>query len=151
MHEPAIGKRSKEVDDPSYLMPFSELKKNIKIVSDKGQLKVTMSYEAFMLIVRELLKPLPMDEVFYKTMYPDVAEAIADGIHRSVKEHFIENGYSEGRLPFPIKIDHDWYAAQNPDLREGLESGEISSLEDHFTKHGYQEGRWPFDPKPAEP
>jgi hypothetical protein len=136
------------LNEISYLMPFSELKKKIQIVSDNGQLKVTMSYEAFIDIVRELLKPLPMDENFYKAMYPDVAEAIAAGIHRSAKDHFIENGYAEGRLPFLIKIDPDWYAAQNPDLREGLESGEIGSLEEHFIKHGYQEGRWPFDPHP---
>ncbi len=124
-----------------YLAPFAALRGRLKLVSVKGQLKVDLTYDAFLDIVRTLLEAAPVDEVFYRDNYPDVAEAIAAGIYRSAKDHFLANGYLEGRRPFPMAVDADFYLAENPDVRDAIEDGIFDSAQDHFVRCGYEEGR----------
>jgi hypothetical protein len=38
------------------------------------------------------------------------------GVIKSAREHFISDGYFEGRLPFEMKVDETWYLDQNPDV-----------------------------------
>jgi len=40
-----------------------------------------------------------VDEEWYLTTYPDVADGIEAGNIVSATEHFLSNGYAEGRLP----------------------------------------------------
>ena len=40
-----------------------------------------------------------VDEAWYLTAYPDVADGIGTGEILSATEHFLTNGYAEGRLP----------------------------------------------------
>jgi hypothetical protein len=40
-----------------------------------------------------------VDEDFYLTEYPDVREAIMQGRFRDAQQHFIKQGYREGRAP----------------------------------------------------
>ena len=63
-----------------------------------------------------------------RVVHPDVAEAIADGEIKSPKEHFIDSGYFEGRLPCPLKVDEAWYLERYPDIAEGIERGEMDRL-----------------------
>ena len=130
----------------NYITPFSELKNRVKVVSSKGQLKVDLNYDEFVEIIRKLLEAVPVDETWYRETYPDVAEAINAGTHKTAKHHFIENGYAEGRLPFPMIVDESYYLRENPDVRAIIHEGELASAQDHFAKHGYVEGRRPFAP-----
>ena len=41
------------------------------------------------------------DDAFYRSVYPDVDEAIDDGAVPSALEHFLTLGYTEGRMPHP--------------------------------------------------
>lgn len=41
-----------------------------------------------------------MDDKWYFQRYPDVAESVRKGILPSAQQHFDEDGYREGRLPF---------------------------------------------------
>lgn len=126
-----------------YIPPFEVLKRLIEISTSKGYLVATAPYEDFIRTVKLLLSGVDVDENWYVRQYPDVAEAIAEGAIRSARQHYIDNGYFEGRLPFPITVDETWYTAQYPDvadsIRKGGESGQA-----HFMQEGYREGRLPF-------
>jgi hypothetical protein len=91
-----------------------------------------------------LLQSVDVDEKWYRLKYPDVADAIDDGVFRSAKHHFVESGYFEGRLPAELKVDEAWYAAEYEDVAEGVKDGAIPSILQHFRQHGYEEGRRPF-------
>jgi hypothetical protein len=126
-----------------YLAPFSVLKDSIKLLSVKGQLKVDVNYEDFLGILKRVLLAVPVDESWYRETYPDVDEAIKDGVYTDAKQHFIENGYFEGRRPCNVAVDEEWYLATYPDVRSSMENGDCDSGQDHFNRHGYTEGRLP--------
>ncbi len=44
---------------------------------------------------------IPVDEAWYLEQNPGVAEYIARGELESAQQHFNDNGYREGRKPFP--------------------------------------------------
>jgi hypothetical protein len=127
-----------------YLPPFEGIKAFVNFAAVKGELTVTASYAQFTVLIRTLLQGIDVDEAWYVKQYPDVAEAINKGIIASAKEHFLNNGYFEGRLPFPINVDEAWYLEQNPGIAEYIARGELESAQQHFNDNGYREGRQPF-------
>lgn len=122
---------------------FKLLKEKLSIVTVNGQLKVNNTYDEFLDIVRLLLRSVPVDEEWYLTEYPDIAEAVAQQEVKSARNHFIDSGYFEGRLPGPLVVDEAWYLKEYPDVAEGIERGDIQSAQQHFLEHGYEEGRSP--------
>ena len=42
---------------------------------------------------------------------------------RSAQQHFVDDGYFEGRLPFPMRVDEKWYLQQNPDVADSVSHG----------------------------
>ncbi len=96
--------------------------------------------------LRLLLPAVSVDELWYRRTYPDVAEAIDAGLFKSARDHFVQNGWFEGRRPYEIEVDEDWYLATYDDVAEGVETGEIASATEHFRRHGYREGRLPHEP-----
>jgi hypothetical protein len=127
----------------NYMVPFLALKNEVKVVSVKGQLKVDLTYDGFLDVVRQILQAVPVDENWYRESYPDVAEAIEQGSYRDAKHHFVTHGYVEGRRPFPVAVDEEWYLENNPDVKQGIEDGRFESAQAHFVQHGYEEGRKP--------
>jgi hypothetical protein len=126
-----------------YLPPFEALKTFLNFGAVNGELTVSASYNQFTLMIRTLLQAVEVNEVWYLTQYPDVAEAIRNGLALSAQEHFISNGYFEGRMPFPIMVDEAWYLEQNPGVAGHIASGELLSAQQHFNDNGYREGRKP--------
>jgi hypothetical protein len=103
-----------------------------------------MPYEAFLKVVRMIVSTIDVDEQWYLKQYEDIAQAVRSGSISSGRRHFIDDGYFEGRLPFPIKIDEDWYLEQNPDVAADVKAGRLVSGQAHFDADGYREGRLPF-------
>ena len=64
--------------------------------------------EQIVLIIKKLLRAVPVDEEWYLRTYPDVAVGIENGNTKSAKHHFVTDGYFEGRLPFEHEIDEEW-------------------------------------------
>jgi hypothetical protein len=133
-----------------YVPPFTVVRQECfpsvvsgNIVSE-GSKKV-LSQENLLHAVKLLLRGVDVDEEWYVTVYPDIAEAIEAGMIKSAKSHFIENGYFEGRLPFELSVDEDWYLKTYPDVAEGVSRGEFRSAKDHFENYGYKEGRLPAE------
>jgi hypothetical protein len=127
-----------------YIPPFDVIKQLVEISTSKGHLRVATSYENLITMIKLILSGVQVDEDWYLKQYPDVAQAISDGMIGSAKQHFRDNGYFEGRLPFEIKVDDKWYQVEYPDVADSIRRGNESSAQDHFLRNGYKEGRLPF-------
>jgi len=127
-----------------YLPPFEKVKAMLQIAYDAGTPRVTGTYEEFLELIRALLVCIQVDEAWYLSTYPDVAEAIAQGKVANARDHFINDGYFEGRWPFPIAVNERWYLTQNPGVADYIRTGRLTSAQQHFEHDGYREGRLPF-------
>lgn len=72
------------------------------------------------------------DPDWYRSVYPDVAQAKAEPI-----QHFNEYGWRENRNPHPL-FDTQWYLQNNPDVAQANVNPYI-----HFLEHGWRENRNP--------
>jgi hypothetical protein len=127
-----------------YLPPFDLIRRSVEISTVKGELRVSVSYDDFVRILQLLISGIAVDEAWYREEYPDIARAIQEGKIESAKRHFVDDGYFEGRRPFPMDVDERWYLQENPDVAESIRKGVVGSGQQHFTEDGYREGRLPF-------
>jgi len=128
-----------------YLPPFDLIRRSVEIATVKGELQVTVSYDNFINILRLMISGIEVNEEWYMQAYEDIGQAIREGLIQSAKQHFIDDGYFEGRLPFPMEVDERWYLEQNPDVAERVRTGVVSSGQQHFSEDGYREGRLPYE------
>ncbi|HTW28665.1 MAG TPA: hypothetical protein VME92_16180, partial [Acetobacteraceae bacterium] len=94
-------------------------------------------------LMRDRLARIRVDETWYKTFYPDIAAAIAEGVVSSSRDHYIRFGYYEHRMPYPIEVDEEWYLDQYPDVREAIRNDDFQTGQAHFQMAGFREGRFP--------
>lgn len=129
----------------NYVIPFRALLRQAGVEKAIESDSITLSQDQLHKLIRKLLLAAPFDEAWYKKTYPDVEHAITAGVAKSAKEHYLTNGYFEGRWPGPIKVDEKYYISTYPDVAEGIEFGETISAQDHFDRHGFAEGRLPYE------
>jgi hypothetical protein len=129
-----------------YIPPFAVIKESVEISTSKGQLIATATYENLIRIIKLLVSGLEVDEDWYLLQYPDVAAAVAEGTIISARQHFVDDGYFEGRLPIAMEVDERWYNKEYPDVAESIRKGDEPSAQAHFLREGYKEGRLPFPP-----
>jgi hypothetical protein len=127
-----------------YLPPFELIRRSIEISTVRGELRINLSYEDFVAILRQMIQGIEVDEAWYLRAYEDIGGAVKEGAVSSARQHFVHDGYFEGRLPFPMAVDERWYLAENPDVADSIRNGAVQSAQDHFDKDGYREGRLPF-------
>ena len=85
-----------------YVPPFETIRRSVEISTVRGQLRVSLAYDDFVRLVQSLIAGVEVDERWYLEQNPDVAESIRTGAVASAQVHFEENGYREGRRPFPL-------------------------------------------------
>ncbi len=95
--------------------------------------------------LRGLLESVAIDEKWYLETYGDVRAAFKQGKFSSAREHYVNSGYFEDRLPRPIKVDVDWYLTNYPDVAEAIRDKKCASAQEHFDVNGFKEGRQPFE------
>jgi hypothetical protein len=127
-----------------YLPPFDLIRRSVEISTVKGELRASLSYEDFIKLIRMMIAGTPVDEEWYLKEYEDIAEAVRNGTIESAGQHFVDDGYFEGRRPFPMVVDERWYLEQYPDVAESVRKGVVTSGEQHFIEDGYREGRLPY-------
>lgn len=127
-----------------YLPPFELIKRSLDIRPVDGSLRINLSYDEFVNILRMMLQAIEVDEVWYKATYPDIGQAIDDGQVPSARHHFLNDGWLEGRLPYAMNVEEDWYLRQYPDVADFLRRGLLTSAQGHFDEDGYKEGRLPY-------
>jgi len=128
-----------------YLPPFDLIRRSVEISTVRGELRVSLSYDDFIKIIRLMISGIKVDEEWYLQEYGDIAQAIRDEQLMSAKQHFLDDGYFEGRRPFPMPVDERWYLEQYPDVAESVRKGIVGSVEQHFAEDGYREGRLPHE------
>jgi hypothetical protein len=116
----------------------------VEVSTVRGELRVSLSYDDFIKILRMMIAGVEVDERWYLDQHEDIAQAMGGGSVSSAKQHFVDDGYFEGRLPFPMPVDERWYLQQYPDVAESVRKGVVASGEQHFAEDGYREGRLPF-------
>jgi hypothetical protein len=131
-------------DAMKYLPPFDVLKSYMTMETVNGELMVSCSYEHFVEMLRRMIAGISVDAGWYRSRYPDIAEAIDQGIVGSPQKHFVDDGYFEGRVPFEIKVDERYYLTANPGVSDFVRRGLLTGGQQHFDENGYQEGRLPF-------
>ena len=129
----------------NYVIPFRALLRQIGLDEELKDGPIELTREQMFTLIRTLLDFAPIDEAWYRKTYPDVEQAIASGVTKSGKTHFVTNGYFEGRHHGPIKVDEEFYLSKYPDVAEGIKFGEITSAQEHFDQHGFIEGRLPYE------
>ena len=127
-----------------YIPPFDFIRRSVEISTIRGELRVNASYEDFIRLLKKMIVGTEVDEAWYLRTYEDIAEAVREGSIKSAQHHFVEDGYFEGRLPFPIQVDDRWYTTQYPDVGDSVRRGLLPSAQAHFEEDGYREGRLPF-------
>jgi hypothetical protein len=83
------------------------------------------------------------DEAWYLSKYPDVKEAVKRGAVPSGRQHYVQFGYYENRLPSAIVVNEKWYLETYPDVSEAIRAGIYKSGQAHFEQAGFREGRMP--------
>jgi hypothetical protein len=126
-----------------YVPPFSIIRNFLNLTNFRGTLTATAPFDEIRRMIRTLLLGMEFDESWYLARNPDIADAVQAGTFKSGKEHFLSDGYFEGRQPCPIVVDAAWYLAQYPEVAEAIEAGRMTSAQQHFDEHGYREGRLP--------
>lgn len=127
-----------------YVPPFDLIRRSVEISTIKGELRVNVSYEDFIKIIKMMIAGIDVNEEWYAKTYEDIGKAIREGTVKSAKRHFVDDGYFEGRLPFGVRVDEKWYLQQYPDVAESVRRGIVASGQVHFDEDGYREGRLPF-------
>jgi hypothetical protein len=128
-----------------YLPPFDLIRRMVEVSTVRGELRVSLSYDDFIKILRMMISGIEVNEAWYLEAHEDIARAVAAGAVASAKQHFMDDGYFEGRQPFPMPVDERWYLEHYPDVAESVRKGIVSSGEQHFAEDGYREGRLPYE------
>jgi hypothetical protein len=87
---------------------------------------------------------IKFDETWYLSKYPDVKDAVKRGRVASGREHYVQSGYYEHRMPSAIMVNEKWYVEAYPDVAEAIQAGVYKSAQVHFEAAGFQEGRLPY-------
>ena len=105
--------------------------------------KVTIDAKLLKALLRTAVKCVPFSEQFYLETYPDIAQAYAAGQLKDLKQHYVEQGYFEGRVGAPATVDKPYYLHRNGDVAEAMTRGDFTSVAQHYHECGYREGRSP--------
>lgn len=128
---------------PTRFVNFSAMKLENSLDWPVSSDKMSIETGLFRTLLRLALEHVRVDERYYLRTYPDVGEAVEEGLFRSPRHHYIEFGYFEDRLPFRIEVDEEFYFRAYPDIKASVSAGFIPSAQVHFERNGYKEGRLP--------
>jgi len=125
--------------------PFSLLRRTfLPNWIDQGTL-----VEVDKMLIRSLLEAaastVRLDEDWYLNLYPDVVDAIKNGLFENAKHHYVKFGYFEDRFPYPILVDETFYKTANKDIADSIRNGTMKSCQWHFDHYGFKEGRLPYE------
>lgn len=131
-------------EKPAYYLPPHTLMKRLirRGRAPGGEETVTMSAKTFNKLVEAAAAPL-FDEAAYLERHEDIRSAVRAGRLHSGLDHFVTDGYLEGRPAFRYEVDEEWYIQTYPDVAEAIASGKVRDAAHHFEAFGFAEGRVP--------
>lgn len=126
-----------------YLPPHTLMKRLIRRGrAPGGEETVTMAAQTFNKLVEAAAASL-FDEAGYLQRYEDIRSAVKAGRLHSGIEHFVSDGYLEGRPALRYAVDEEWYVQTYPDVAEAIKAGKVRDAAHHFEAFGFAEGRVP--------
>jgi hypothetical protein len=139
------GARQKLVDGvDTYLPSIDEICRKLNMPrEDLDSRTITIPTNFFRFILTAFLESMRVDEETYLKDNPDVAAALKSGSIESGRQHFLTNGYFEGRRPGEQPVDEEWYLGTYPDIAVAYRKGRITDLKRHYNETGRFEGRAP--------
>lgn len=117
----------------------------LDLANEKGPVQVSVPLTVLKLFIRSALAGAPFDEEFYLRRNPDIEIAWKAGQIADLRQHFIENGYFEGRKAWPIEVDEKWYVGRYKDVALALKDGQVDSAQRHYENAGESEWRAPTE------
>jgi hypothetical protein len=133
---------SSEPVNDHYFPEFSHILEALgsrRPIRDDDEFRVSGRFIKF--LISEILAKLPFDESYYANMWPDVVTAVEAGRVKSLRDHFVEVGYFEGRSGGTCYVDRDWYLSNYPDIAKAFSRGQLADLTEHFNNTGRFENR----------
>jgi len=120
-----------------YIPPLSIILKRLGISLcslDKPEISVSSLFVKYLLT--QILQKCDIDTKFYSEKYPDISDIVSSGKFKSLDEHFVHQGYYEGRLPAPLAFDPMWYRNRYADMAQLAAAAGDAGLERHYIEHG---------------
>jgi hypothetical protein len=111
---------------------------------------VTIPFGVLRLLLRGALAAMPFDEERYLHHNPDVASAVFRGEIKSGHEHYLVDGYFEGRDGVDDAFVEAAYLELNPDVASAVAAGIFASGHEHYVAKGVFELRGPNAAAEAE-
>jgi len=122
---------------------FPSVARKLNIMGwERGHVTLTIERSSLVALISKLISEVSVDEDWYLQTYPDVRDAVAAGRIANARQHYLTNGYFEGRLPNKYFFDAADYVSRYPDLLDEI-GNDPNDLFRHFSEHGYAEGRLP--------
>lgn len=103
---------------------------------------ITVPSQKLRQLIRFFALTLDFNEKEYLQKNTDIKAALAAREIDSAYEHFINNGFIEGREFFNSEVDEEWYQSEYPDVQEGIKRGIVQSSKEHYFLQGKSEGRF---------
>jgi hypothetical protein len=130
-----------------YLPPFSVVLGLLGLNPDAlpvaDDRMVSIPFGILRMLLRGALVSVPFHEERYLHLNPDVATAVFRGEIRSGLEHFVTNGYFEGRQGGGEDFAETWYLEANTDVALAVGAGTFASAYEHYIEAGMFELRGP--------
>jgi hypothetical protein len=122
---------------------FAALKnQNLVIPEGNGHFRVERNF--LIALMAKRVGSIKFDEAWYLAKYPDVKDAVNNGVVPSGHEHYVSSGYYEHRMPCAIRVNEKWYLEAYPDVAEAIRAGVYKTGQAHFDLAGFREGRLPY-------
>jgi hypothetical protein len=80
--------------------PYTLLTKWMDGVSGSASARLSPKYDDILEVLRALLRAVPVDEPWYMSQYPGIADFVARTPTETPASHYQKHGYFEGRRPF---------------------------------------------------
>jgi hypothetical protein len=130
-------------ENHEYLPPCSFLLEGLGISASQltGSGTITVTRKFLRVLIGALARRLRVDENWYAETYPDVEGARLAGDIESLRGHFAQSGYLEGRLPAELPFDPQFYRRHYKDIAESFPASDPEAMRAHFLTSGYFEGR----------
>ena len=134
-----------------YLPPYQLIRRMLDTLDgDREQPRMIAALAVMRHLLQEAVSRAPFDEDGYMASNPDVATAIRRGEVATAHEHYVVNGYFEGREGAGPGFDEAWYVKRYPDVALAVASGQWVSGFQHYRQEGMFEWRSPTRSAEAE-
>jgi hypothetical protein len=127
------------------LMSFGAIKRSCAVTWPMTSSSLSLPVDLFRDLLRCALEIVKFDEDYYLHLYPDVGDALANGLFQNARHHYVEFGYFEDRLPFRVEVDEAFYFWAYPDVKMEVRQQSFPSAQVQFELCGHKEGRLPLE------